>query len=153
MSPLGLESSSPPVQTPMEDHSRSNSVIESSMSGYSIVVNTTDDQEIIDGNCSLREAIRAANLDEPVDACRSGMGADDIFVPAGVYHVETALPLDIRTDLALVGAGPGESIIQANGKNSSDLITSVFNIANVDFSISSMSIFLEPELSDSSSLN
>jgi CSLREA domain-containing protein len=117
------------------------------------VVNTTDDEENINGNCSLREAIRAANLDKPVDACPSGKGVDDIFVAAGVYHLATADPLDIRTDLALVGAGPGESIIQVDGPISSDLITSVFNVANVDFSISGISIFRGPELSDSGTLN
>ena len=117
------------------------------------MVNTTDDEENNDGDCSLREAIRAANLDKPVDACRSGKGNDDIFVAAGVYHVATEDPLDIRTDLSLVGAGTGASIIQVKGPITSDLIGSVFNIANVDFSVSSMSIYTGPEPSEASSLN
>jgi CSLREA domain-containing protein len=153
MSPSGLASSNPADQAPIENVARNNPAIEFSISEHSIVINTTDDEENNNGNCSLREAIRAANLDEPVDACRSGRGVDEIFVAAGVYHVATVAPLDIRTDLALVGAGPGESIIQVNGPISSDLITSAFNIANVNFSISNMSIYREPELSDSSSLN
>jgi CSLREA domain-containing protein len=153
VSPLGLESSSAVIPTPIEDASRSNFTIESSSSKYSIVVNTTDDLEAIDGNCSLREAIRAANLDKPVDACASGKGTDNIFVGAGVYRVATARPLEIRTDLALVGAGPRDSIIQVQGPISSDLITSIFSSSDVDFSITGIGLYLEPDFSGSSSLN
>lgn len=35
-----------------------------------IAVPTTDDELNEDGDCSLREAVRAANLDTPVDKCR-----------------------------------------------------------------------------------
>ena len=40
-----------------------------------IPVNTLTDELNSDGDCSLREAIRAANLDQAVDACPAGSGA------------------------------------------------------------------------------
>ncbi len=58
-----------------------------------IVVNTTTDELNNDGDCSLREAIQAANTDTTVDACSAGSGADVISVPPGFYQ------------LTLVGAG------------------------------------------------
>lgn len=39
-----------------------------------IVVNTLDDDGLVDGDCSLREAIEAANTNLPVDACPAGDG-------------------------------------------------------------------------------
>jgi len=38
----------------------------------SIVVNTPEDELNTDGDCSLREAITAANTDAPSDACPAG---------------------------------------------------------------------------------
>src|SRR5215210_1583325 len=50
-----------------------------------ITVTTTADDLTSNGNCSLREAIRAANLDAVVDTCRAGSGSDIILIPAGTY--------------------------------------------------------------------
>jgi CSLREA domain-containing protein len=50
-----------------------------------IGVTTTADELNSDGDCSLREAIRAANLNAAVDACPAGDGADTIALPAGTY--------------------------------------------------------------------
>ena len=50
-----------------------------------VTVNTTDDELNSDGDCSLREAIIAANTDTAVDACPTGSGADTINLPAGRY--------------------------------------------------------------------
>ena len=50
-----------------------------------INVTTTDDEVNSDGDCSLREAIRAANLDQAVDGCTAGNGADTITLPTGNY--------------------------------------------------------------------
>lgn len=48
-----------------------------------ITVDTVTDELITDGDCSLREAIEAANTDTVVDACASGAGDDTIqFDPA-----------------------------------------------------------------------
>ncbi|HTP07954.1 MAG TPA: CSLREA domain-containing protein, partial [Anaerolineae bacterium] len=56
----------------------------------SIVVNTTADELTTDGNCSLREAIMAANTNAAVDACTAGSGADTIVLPAGTYLISIA---------------------------------------------------------------
>jgi CSLREA domain-containing protein len=53
-------------------------------------VTTTADELNANGNCSLREAIRAANTDTAVDACPAGKGADVIFLPAGTYSLTIA---------------------------------------------------------------
>ncbi|PKB84360.1 MAG: hypothetical protein BZY88_00015 [SAR202 cluster bacterium Io17-Chloro-G9] len=88
-----------------------------------IAVNTTDDELNTDGDCSLREAIQAANTDSAVDACVTGSGADTITVPAGTYPLtigSSAAPLfgshlRIDSDLTLSGAGAGSTIIEAGG--------------------------------------
>jgi CSLREA domain-containing protein len=41
-----------------------------------ITVDTTDNARVDDNNCSLREAIAAANLDAAVDNCTPGSGHD-----------------------------------------------------------------------------
>jgi CSLREA domain-containing protein len=66
------------------------------------------------GDCSLREAIQAANTDTAIDACPAGSGADTIRLVAGTYTL--SLPniggdennnqtgdLDITTNLTLAG--------------------------------------------------
>src|SRR5689334_9730855 len=54
-------------------------------SGATIAVDTEADSAAGDGHCSLREAITAANVDAPVDACSAGSGADTVALPAGAY--------------------------------------------------------------------
>ena len=88
-----------------------------------ITVTTTDDELNSDGDCSLREAIQAANTDLAVDACTGGSGADTIVVPAGTYTLTIGLSeaplfgshLRIDSDLTLSGAGAGNTIIEAGG--------------------------------------
>lgn len=79
-----------------------------------ITVNTTDDELNADGDCSLREAITAANTDAAVDACTAGSGADTITLGAGVYALSLGPAgddsaatgdLDITDDLTIVGLG------------------------------------------------
>ena len=56
-----------------------------------ITVNTTADELATDGNCSLREALQAANTDTAIDGCAKGSGADTVVVPAGSYDFSAAL--------------------------------------------------------------
>ena len=88
-----------------------------------ITVDTTDDELNNDGDCSLREAIQAANTDSAVDACQSGSGADTIILPAGTYTLTIAGAaenanqtgdLDILADLTLTGSGADTTILDAN---------------------------------------
>jgi CSLREA domain-containing protein len=89
-----------------------------------ITVTVTSDDTTVNGNCTLREAIRAANLNAIVDACPKGSGADTIILPAGTYVL--ALPgagenaaatgdLDITDPLTIVGAGKTSTLIHGNG--------------------------------------
>jgi CSLREA domain-containing protein len=86
-------------------------------------VTTTDDELNDDGDCSLREAVNAANNDTATDTCPSGDGLDTIILPAGTYVLalagmeednNTTGDLDIRSDVTLVGAGTASTIIDAN---------------------------------------
>ena len=92
----------------------------------SIVVNTTADELNTDGDCSLREAIMAANTNAAVDACAGGSGADTISLPAGTYlisitganeNVNLTGDFDVTdtAGLTISGAGAGSTIIDANG--------------------------------------
>ena len=93
-----------------------------------ITVTTTTDELNADGDCSLREAVRAANLNVAVDACPAGENGqtDTITLPAGTYTL--TLPgnendalggdLDLRDntaaeDLVIAGAGAATTIVQA----------------------------------------
>jgi CSLREA domain-containing protein len=89
-----------------------------------ITVNSTADSLATDGNCTLREAILAANSDTAVDACAAGSGPDVVVVPAGTYSLagdpsdageDAGLTgdLDITDDLELVGAGSAATLILA----------------------------------------
>ncbi len=89
-----------------------------------ITVNTTTDENNSDGDCSLREAIIAANTNAAVDACPAGSGVDTIDLPSGNYLLtipgtsETAGftgDLNINSDLTIDGAGLGSTTIDANG--------------------------------------
>ena len=91
--------------------------------GTTIEVNTFADELNIDGNCSLREAIQAANTDQKFDECPAGQGADTIELLAGTYTL--TLPgadeegnatgdLDMHSDLALHGVWSGVTIIDGN---------------------------------------
>jgi CSLREA domain-containing protein len=86
----------------------------------SITVTTTADELTNNGNCSLREAIRAANLDVAVDSCPAGSGADRITLPAGTYRLaipgtgeDTGLTgdLDLTASVTLEGASASTTII------------------------------------------
>jgi len=57
------------------------------------------------GACSLRAAIEEAN---------ALAGTDTITVPAGTYTLTLGSELLITTDVTLIGAGAGSTIIEAN---------------------------------------
>ena len=85
-----------------------------------ITVTTTDDELNADGDCSLREAIQAANTDAAVDDCAAGDGDDIIDLPAGTYNLAIAGAgedanatgdLDIATNVTINGASASTTII------------------------------------------
>ncbi len=88
--------------------------------GTTINVTTTTDELNVDGDCSLREAVAAANYDVAVDACPAGNGGDIIDVPAGTYTVAAITPgpsntgtnpLQLIGSVTLRGAGAGATRI------------------------------------------
>jgi RHS repeat-associated protein/CSLREA domain-containing protein len=101
------------------------------------VVSKTNDTNdgICNADCSLREAIRAANAQA---------GADLIILPPGTYNLTitgsdsnaTAGDLDITQDLAIVGTGsPADTIVNAAG-----LGDRVFEILGGPVSVSNITI-------------
>src|SRR3954468_22489760 len=62
-----------------------------SAAANTITVSTDSDSIANDGVCSLREAIRAGNLDTTSGAmlgeCAAGSGADTVVLPAGFYTI------------------------------------------------------------------
>ena len=104
----------------------------------SIVVNESADELNSDGDCSLREAITAANTDAVVDACTAGGGADTITLPAGTYtfsiagageNAAAAGDLDITDDLTITGDGADSTTIDAAA------LDRVFHVDPVDSGI------------------
>ena len=105
-----------------------------------IAVNTTDDEVNADGDCSLREAVLAANGDVAVDACSAGNGEDVISLPPGLYALTAGGAgedngqtgdLDLTADVSINGAGMGNTIVDGNG---GDRIFDVHNEARVTIS-------------------
>lgn len=91
-----------------------------------ISVTTFADDDTTNGNCSLREAIQAANTDAAVDACAAGSGADTISLPAGTYtlsrvgadeDLNQTGDLDIGSVVTLQGIDKNTTIIDAAGLN------------------------------------
>lgn len=83
-----------------------------------ITVNTSDDELNSDGDCSLREAIRAANLDTAVDACSPGSDADEITFNLTTPAIITLTQgqLVIKNDpLTLTGPGAAQLTLSGNG--------------------------------------
>jgi CSLREA domain-containing protein len=66
-----------------------------------ITVTTTDDEVNTDGDCSLREAVIAANTNMAVDACPGDPGIYIIAIPAGVYVLSSAYEEDDNDDPAI----------------------------------------------------
>ena len=72
------------------------------------VTKTFDSNDgVCDSDCSLREAVSAANADEPTG------GADVVVIPPGIYQLTGAL--DLYDSMVLVGSGPGSTVLSGGG--------------------------------------
>jgi CSLREA domain-containing protein len=121
-----------------------------------IVVNTATDEDVDNSDCSLREAIIAANTDAAYRGCSAGSGADTITF-AGNYTITLAgsqLPY-IYSPVIVKGNGTANTIIQAN-ENPNVATYRVFTVANPfgDFTLDGVTVrhgrcngscFLQPE--------
>ena len=85
-------------------------------SAATITVSSTDDAVAADGGCTLREAIRNANMDAAsfpgVVECGAGSGPDRVVVPAGTYQLGSG-DLDVTTDMTIDGAGAASTIVES----------------------------------------
>lgn len=106
-----------------------------------INVNSTADVVANDGQCTLREAITAANTDTAsggmAGECQAGSGADTIMLGAQTYTLaitgnnednNATGDLDIRAGLTIQGQGAGSTIVQA-GTTAENGIDRVFQVA------------------------
>ena len=95
-----------------------------------IVVNGTADVIANDGQCTLREAITAANTDTVSGAaageCAAGVITDTITLPAGTYTLalsgysednNATGDLDLKSDITINGADADTTIIDADQKD------------------------------------
>lgn len=111
-----------------------------------INVSTTDDDNTVNGNCTLREAVRASNANTAIDNCTAGSGTDTIVLSAGTYLLDGAAgvneenaatgDLDVRATTILTGAGSGATIIDGNATDR------VFHlpVAGVTFTLSGVTV-------------
>lgn len=95
-------------------------------SAATITVDTLDDELNSDGDCSLREAIQAANTDSSIDNCGAGSGADMITVGFGTFQLSVTGngeegnqtgDLDIIGDVNITGMGIGGTAVNAIGQD------------------------------------
>jgi len=103
-----------------------------------IFVNTADDELNTDNDCSLREAIEAANTNTPVDGCTGGQSiqtdaiflvvSDEIVLDAGLG------PLVITDRVNLVGAGRDTTIISQQSTIQLFVVEMVNTSHDVEFS-------------------
>lgn len=77
-----------------------------------IYVTTTKDIVAQDGQCSLREAVRAANQNQQVDTCRTGSGnsPDIIQLSSQTYSLDFN-PLEISENVIITGSGITRTVI------------------------------------------
>ncbi|MBV6394206.1 MAG: hypothetical protein KPEEDBHJ_03458 [Anaerolineales bacterium] len=80
-----------------------------------ILVNTAVDEDTNNANCSLREAIIAANTNAAYNGCTAGAGADTISFDANytITLVGSQLPA-ITSQITINGNGASNTIIQAS---------------------------------------
>jgi len=94
--------------------------------GTTIVVNTTADEFGSGSDCSLREAIQAANTNSAYGGCPAGSSteSDYIILSAGVYLLtrsganedgNATGDLDIQGDLSVTGYSEAATIIDGGG--------------------------------------
>ena len=101
-----------------------------------ITVDTLGDTVAIDGLCSLREAINAANTDTSTGDCAAGSGADTIdFAVSGAIVLDTRLPI-ITSDIEIDGTGAD---ITLDGRGGSG--TAILRINSGTVALSNLLVF------------
>lgn len=123
-------------------------IISSATPGYAvsdtIVVNAFHDEVPGTNNnaCTLREAIRAINLQMSIGGCTANATTNRIVLPAGTFYLSVpgsgedwaySGDLDIRRSLTITGAGATRTIITVDTENTQIRDRDrIFHIKNVD---------------------
>jgi CSLREA domain-containing protein len=78
-----------------------------------ITVDTSSDTVVDDGQCSLREAVQAANTNAVVDTCPAGSGADTIVFAPALDGQTTTLGsgLDVTSSISIRGRGRTKTFV------------------------------------------
>ena len=114
-----------------------------------IVVTTTVDEENSDGDCSLREAIRAANLNQARDACPAGSATErdtvtlasgaaySLTIPGSTDQAGLAGDLDIVNNVnapsdLLINVADGGTATISQDANPDDFVFEVFPNVNLE---------------------
>ena len=92
-----------------------------------LLVTTLEDETTPNGNCSLREAIQAANDNTPVDSCPAG---DPVITDTITFGVQGTI--DLASQLSIIDGGPvvidGAGQITLDGGNGTCLINTDFGV-------------------------
>jgi hypothetical protein len=87
------------------------------MLGWLVLPTQAATINVVNGGCTLADAIIAANTNAPSGSCSAGSGDDTIEIPAGTYQFTTAHSGDnalpaISSNITFAGAGTGNTIIR-----------------------------------------
>ncbi len=114
-----------------------------------ITVNTITQESGFATDCTLSQAIEAANSDEPVGGCIAGNGADIIILPAGTYTLNFApysafgapigLPL-IESEISIEGAGAATTLISRGAAAPDFRILYLYHIPQGTLTLSNLTI-------------
>lgn len=76
-----------------------------------------DEPMTVNGNCTCREAIQAANTDTVVDGCTGASGADDIQFMGNYTIVISEGEMSVNTDITLNAISPMAVVLDGNNLN------------------------------------
>jgi CSLREA domain-containing protein len=99
-----------------------------------ITVDTSGDDETNNGNCTLREAIQAANTNTSVDGCAAGGTNDTIDLTGRSGAIILSSPLPAVNDTLTI-LGPGAAVLTVDANNVGRVLTiSSGGVATVNIS-------------------
>ena len=85
-------------------------------SAATITVTTADDELNSDGDCSLREAVQAANTNAAVDACAAGDADGDVIAFADAFTIQLSMgELLLSDDVSIEGSAADLVVVDAGG--------------------------------------
>ncbi|MGH2684504.1 MAG: choice-of-anchor Q domain-containing protein, partial [Actinomycetota bacterium] len=124
-------------------------LLPSSPAAAAVISPTVFTDDLTDnGNCTLREAIHAANNDVAKDACPQGNGADTIQLKPGTYALTVPSTdedagangdLDVNQDLTITGDGAGQTTVDGDWTAMPDRIFGVHGVGT-EFTVRGMTI-------------